>query len=219
MQMPEPGETATEFWDRLYGTKDRMWTGRVNVRLAEVAQSLTPGRALDLGCGEGGDAIWLAEQGWSVVATDISPVALQRARADAQERGIADRIQFVNSDLSGGVPAGPFDLVSAHFLHAPDELSLDRTTLLRAAADNVTTGGWLLIVDHGSAPSWSPHADHYFPSATEVLTVLDLDPKVWERVRAEAVEREVTGAEGQTATILDNVMLLRRVTTRAIPLS
>lgn len=210
MRMPEAGETATDFWDRLYGTKERLWEGRVNVRLAEVAQTLTPGRVLDLGCGEGGDAMWLAEHGWSVVATDISAVALQRARADAQQRGVADRITFVHNDLSHVVPDGSFDLVSAHFLHAPDELAMDRTSLLRAAAGKVAPGGLMLIVDHGSAPSWSEHRDHHFPIIAEVLAALDLETKGWDRVRAEAVHREVAGPDGQTASILDNVMLLRR---------
>ncbi|WP_081287639.1 SAM-dependent methyltransferase [Mycobacterium asiaticum] len=200
---------TSEFWDRLYKSRARVWNGRVNVRLAEIARTLTPGRALDLGCGEGGDAVWLAERGWSVVATDVSEVALQRARADAQEHGVLDRIEFVHRDLSHGAPAGAFDLVSAHFLHAPQELSLDRTTLLRDAADRVAPGGLLIIVDHGSAPPWSGHQDHYFPSAAEVLAALDLDVTVWERVRVESIERAVTGPEGQQAAILDNVILLR----------
>lgn len=210
MHMPEPGESAPDFWDRLYGRSERIWSGNVNVRLAEVAAELPPGRALDLGCGEGGDAMWLAERGWQVVATDISPVAIRRATEDADKRGISERIEFVLTDLAGGVPAGPFDLVSAHFLHVPDPLTLDRTDVLRSAAAAVAPGGHLLIVDHGSAPEFSDHHDYEFPSAEDVLTKLDLDPSLWARVRVEAVKRQVTGPEGQAAVIDDNVMLLRR---------
>lgn len=209
MRMPEPGETTTEFWDNLYGTQDRIWSGKVNVRLAEVAGDLTPGRALDLGCGEGGDAMWLAEHGWQVVATDVSGVALARAQEDATRRGVAGAIEFVKTDLTDGVPPGPFDLVSAHFLHAPDELALNRVAVLRSAAAAVAPRGLLLVVDHGSAPSWSAHHDHHFPSAAEVLEALKLGLQ-WQRIRVEAVEREVTGPDGQVATITDNVMLLRR---------
>lgn len=209
MHMPEPGETAPDFWDRLYGRSERIWSGNANVRLEEIAADLPPGRALDLGCGEGGDAMWLAERGWTVVATDISPVAIQRATEDATKHGVAERIQFVRTDLADGVPAGPFDLVSAHFFHVPDGLELNRAKVLRAAADAIVPGGHLLIVDHGSAPPFSEHRDHYFPSTDEVLAELDLDPDTWLRVRVEVLPRQVTH-EGQTAVIDDNVMLLRR---------
>ena len=73
-----------EHWEQHYGERERIWSGRVNVQFAEIVGDLTPGRALDLGCGEGADSVWLAEQGWTVVAVDISDTALGRARASGE---------------------------------------------------------------------------------------------------------------------------------------
>ena len=93
-------------WEEHYGERDRVWSGRVNVQFADVAADLPPGRALDLGCGEGADSVWLAERGWNVVAVDISETALGRAREAASSRGVSDRIEFVALDLSDGFPDG-----------------------------------------------------------------------------------------------------------------
>lgn len=201
---------AVQFWEQHYGAKERVWSGRVNVRLAEIAESLTPGRALDLGCGEGGDAIWLARRGWDVVAVDISATALRRAAEDARAAGVADRIDFQQHDLSASLPAGPFDLVSAQFFHSP--VDMDRTAVLRRAADAVATDGLLLIVDHAGAPPWAPKEAHdlRFPSAQEVLATLEPDPAQWITERAEPVGRTATGPDGQTGTLLDSVIMLRR---------
>ena len=203
-------ENTQQFWEQHYGESDRVWSGRVNVRLAEVAESLEPGDALDLGCGEGADALWLTERGWHVVAVDISQVALQRAAADADARGLSGRVDFAQHDLSDNFPAGTFDLVSAQFLHST--VRLDRPLILDRAADAVRPGGLLLIVDHGTAPPWSRKLghDHEFPSAEEVVAGLNLDDTEWERVRVEAVEREAVGQDGQVGTLTDNVIVLRR---------
>jgi SAM-dependent methyltransferase len=201
---------AKAHWEDHYAERDRVWSGRVNARLAEVASSLEPGRALDLGCGEGGDAMWLAERGWDVVAVDISDTALQRAAADAESRGVRDRIQFEQHDLSEGFPEGTFDLISTHFLHST--IPLDRPRILRRAADAVRPGGTLLIVDHGEPPPWASklHQHPEFPSAEEVVASLNLADTEWQRVRVERVGREATGPDGQPGTLIDNVMVLRR---------
>jgi SAM-dependent methyltransferase len=199
-----------QFWEDHYGAKDRIWSGRVNQQMAAIVADLPPGRALDLGCGEGGDAMWLAERGWQVVGVDISPTALERAAADAAERGVAERISFERHDLSETFPAGPFDLVSASFLQSP--LPWDRAQLLRRAAEVVDHGGLLVIVDHGAAPPWAPAHVHEFPfpSASEVVDELNLPAGQWQRVRVDAVERDAVGPDGQHGTLIDNVIVLRR---------
>ena len=199
-----------EHWEQHYGERDRVWSGRVNLRLAEVAGDLTPGTALDLGCGEGGDAIWLAEKGWHVVAVDISDTALGRAVEEAKSRGVADRIEFVEHDLSETFPDGTFDLVSSHFLHS--RVRLERPRILRKAAQAVRPGGVLMIVDHGSAPPWASKLDDVpeFPTAEEVIASLNLRPGEFDRVRVEEVERQVTRPDGEVVPWMDNVMVLRR---------
>ena len=197
-------------WEEHYGERDRVWSGRVNVQFEAVAADLPPGRALDLGCGEGADSVWLAERGWNVVAVDISETALGRARAAASSRGVSDRIEFVQLDLSDGFPDGTFDLVSSQFLRST--VRLDRTTILAKAAQAIRPGGLLVIVDHGSAPPWVSKLDHHheFPSAEEVVAGLDLADNEFERVRVEAVERQAVGPEGQQRPWMDNVIVLRR---------
>jgi SAM-dependent methyltransferase len=206
--MSTPDAKAT--WEEHYGERDRVWSGRVNVRLAELASTIKPGTALDLGCGEGGDAMWLAEHGWHVVAVDISETALQRAAADAAARGLDGRIEFEQHDLSESFPVGTFDLVSAQFLHSM--APLDRPRILRQAADAVEADGLLMIVDHSGPPPWAAKLDHHheFPSADEVVESLNLPGAQWERLQVEAVDRETTGPDGQVATLTDNVIVLRR---------
>ena len=202
---------AQQAWEDQYGAHERVWSGRVNIRLAELVEPMSPGRGLDLGCGEGADAMWLAERGWHVTAVDISQTALDRAAADAAARNLADRIDFQCHDLTQSFPSGAFDLVSAQFLHST--VPMDRARLLRRAADAVVPGGILLVVDHGAAPPWASKLDHQlleFPTAEEVVLSLNLDDSQWDRVSAAAVERDALGPAGQRAVLIDNVMVLRR---------
>ncbi|MBX7455422.1 class I SAM-dependent methyltransferase [Mycolicibacterium sp. 3033] len=196
-------------WEARYAERERVWSGRVNPWLAEVAGPLSPGRALDLGCGEGADVLWLAEHDWQVLGVDISETALGRAGEEAARRGIADRTAFEQMNLSDEFPVGSFDLISAQFLQSWTRLDRDR--IFAAAARAVAPGGTLIVVDHGAAPPWSnvPH-DHEFPTIDGVLSQLGIIPREWDTVRAEQVERDAVGPDGQQAVLIDNLIVLRR---------
>ncbi|PRY40745.1 class I SAM-dependent methyltransferase [Umezawaea tangerina] len=194
------------FWEELYQARDRVWSGKPNRFLVDVVEPLTPGTALDLGCAEGADAVWLAGRGWKVTAVDVSPTALRRAEAAAEGLGIS----FERHDLGETFPEGTYDLVSAQFLQSPVEFP--REEVLRRAAAAVAPGGLLLVVEHASAPPWSGMGgDVRLPTAAETLAGLRLEDGAWTVERADAPERETTGPEGQTATVADNVIAVKRV--------
>ena len=119
---------TTAFWEARYSEKPQIWSGRVNPVMAGLVEPLAPGRALDLGCGEGGDAIWLAEHGWTVTAVDVSQVALDRGAARAADLGLPG-ITWERHDLTATFPGGAFDLVSAQFFQSP--IDFPRLDLLR----------------------------------------------------------------------------------------
>jgi SAM-dependent methyltransferase len=202
---------TARFWDELYGRRDRYWSGRANPLLVEVAGPLPAGRALDLGCGEGGDAIWLAGRGWRVTAVDVSATALDRAAGHAAEAGVAARIDFQRHDLAHTFPPGGFDLVSAQYLQSP--LEFPRERVLRAAAAAVAPGGLLLVVEHGAVPPWgrSSHPHVRFPSPEETLAALALRPGEWRTARLDTPHRQATGPDGETATLIDHVVAVRRL--------
>lgn len=201
-------ENAELFWEWHYRSR-RPGPARVNPLLAETVSTLSPGAALDLGCGPGGDALWLAQRGWAVTAVDISTTAVERVRERAHELGIADRVTTEQHDLADSFPAGQFDLVSAQYFHTP--LQLSRSRVLRTAAEALRPGGRLLIVDHGSTAPWSWNQDPgtHFPTPAEIAAELALDPARWTVLRADMPHRRATGPAGETATVVDNVLLVQ----------
>lgn len=201
-----PGE---QFWEAHYRKHDRLWSGRANAMLVEVAEPLPPGTALDIGCGEGGEAIWLAQFGWRVTAIDVSATALQRAANNASAAEVAAMIDFQQHDLPPTFPGGTFDLVSAHYLQSPVEFP--RVRVLQTAAQAVAPGGRLLIVDHASVSPWSwADPETRFPAPEEALAALDLDTGEWTTERLEAPSRQATGPNGASATVIDDVVEIRR---------
>jgi SAM-dependent methyltransferase len=183
------------WWDSRYGVRTQIWSGNPNAVLVDVAGALDPGRALDLGSGEGADAVWLAERGWDVTGVDISRVAVERAGRHADERGVPrSRIRFVAIDLGGEPLPGSFDLVAASYLQSPVEL--DRLRVLSRAAALVAPGGHLLLVSHG------PGSDH--------RAVLDASPHEWVIAIEETRERNAITPEGDTVRMDDEVLLARR---------
>jgi SAM-dependent methyltransferase len=132
-------------WDARYSEQEGpKWSGRPNGRLIAEVAGLAPGRALDVGCGEGADAIWLARRGWAVSAIDVSEVALRRARSAAELAGV--EVEWICGDALGAAsPAGSFDLVSMQYPALPKEPG---ETALRALLASVRPGGLLLAVYH-----------------------------------------------------------------------
>lgn len=195
-------DETKRFWEGHYQEHERRWSGKPNPVLVDVVGALPAGTVLDLGCGEGGDAIWLAGRGWRVTAVDVSATALDRASAEAVAAGVGDRIDFQRHDLAHTFPAGAFDLVSAQYLHSPIEFP--RAQVLQKASSAVTPGGLLLIVDHASV---SPRSR---AKPEETLTALDLGRDEWHVERLEAREREPTSSHGKHAKITDNIIAMRR---------
>lgn len=207
---PDPG--PRHFWEAKYRETDRAWSGRVNPALAGTVQRFAPGRALDLGCGEGADAIWLATQGWTVTGVDISDTAIARARREADQQQVSTTARFVRADIAQWEPDdGPYDLVTASFLHSPIEFP--RTSVLQRAATAVAPRGHLLIISHAAPPPWVDHAKHpghQFTSPAQEFVELGLDAHQWLVVTAETRSRETISPAGEPSTLEDGILLIRR---------
>ncbi|GAB3959020.1 class I SAM-dependent methyltransferase [Actinoallomurus acanthiterrae] len=205
-----PGVDAARFWDEHYRAPRPTATGRANPLLVEIAERLTPGTALDLGCGAGGDALWLADRGWRVTAVDISANAVRRLAENAQARGLDALMSVERVDLAEAFPEGGFDLVSAQYFQT--QFALPRARVLRTAAHALRPGGRLVVVDHGSTAPWSWNQDPgiHYPTPDEVSAELALDPAQWQVERADMPRRHAKGPDGQTATVVDNVLVIRR---------
>jgi SAM-dependent methyltransferase len=201
-----------EFWDDRYSSADRLWSGQPNPQLVAQTTGLTPGEALDAGCGEGADAIWLASRGWTVTAVDVSTVALERATSHAAAQGdqIAGRISWQHEDLLSWEPGSQrFDLVSAQFMHLPSPALESMHARLAAA---VRPGGTLLIVGHHPDDL---HVNVGRPAQLATFAPVEelaaaLDPGDWDVMIASAIGRPATDLDGQPVTLTDAVLRATR---------
>jgi SAM-dependent methyltransferase len=203
-------ESDATLWDERYRSQAAVWSGNPNIRLVEEVSELAPGSALDVGCGEGADAIWLAERGWRVTAADISSVALERARTAEMSVDAAGRIDWLHIDLVKCDPPAPaYDLVSAHFMHLPKE---PRDVLFRRLAALVKPGGTLLVVGHHPSDLQTtarrPRRPGVLYTAADIAALLE--PGDWDVIVNEARERSTTDPDGRTITIHDAVLRARR---------
>ena len=192
-------------WDERYSVSERIWSGEPNGALVREVTGMTPGRAVDVGCGEGADAVWLASLGWEVTALDVSQVALDRARVQAADVGAT--VTWIHAGLlDADLPPGAFDLVSAQYpglRHTPGD---DAERALLAA---VAPGGTLLIVHHDM--SEHPGRDHDFDPDEwvvpgDIARLLDAD---WTVEVDELRDRTITGGGG-AHHVRDIVLRVRR---------
>lgn len=193
-----------EYWDERYQSRQQLFSGNPNGVLVDEVSGLTPGRALDIGCGEGGDALWLARRGWRVTAVDISRIALDRAAAAGAD--VDGRVDWTLGDLtSGPPPVGPFDLVSAHYFPLPRR---EGHAGLRGLLDAVAPGGTLLFVGHDLAglPADMDPDPRSFYQPSEVGSLLD---DSW-RVEVDEIRPRPPGGHHTHDTVLRARLATRR---------
>lgn len=221
----DPDMDPREFWENRYGG-EQVWSGKVNATTAALVAGLDlpdgPGRALDLGCGEGGDVVHLAEAGWHATGVDISEAAVARGREAAAARGVAERTRLLAADLTDTSAdwgarddgAAGYDLVTGSFFQSP--VALDRARILRHAASLVAPGGHVVLVSHAAPPSWAPPevaARGDFPTPAgdlEALGIMTEGDEDWEVLVAEVRGREATGPNGEVGHLDDGVVVVRR---------
>ncbi|MFG2212872.1 class I SAM-dependent methyltransferase [Streptomyces sp. NPDC048638] len=170
-------------WDNRYADRQQLWSGEPNGALVAEVAGLTSGRVLDVGCGEGADAVWLARSGWDVTGLEVSGVALERAAGHARDAGVA--VRWVHAALTeAALPPASFDLVSAQY---PALLRTPDATAERALLAAVAPGGVLLFVHHAGMDSQQAHeggfdpADYVWPSTVSALFNDDWEVEVDEQ--------------------------------------
>lgn len=194
-------------WDERYRGDEQIWSGNPNAQLVAEVSGLTPGTALDVGCGEGGDVIWLARRGWSVTGADFSANGLARAARHAAEAGVRDRTDWWQVDARTFAAGGrSYDLVTSHFLHPPDGGMVEVT---RRLAEAVASGGHLLVVGHSPSEAFThltaTHRNAMF-RAEDLVPAL---PDSFDVLVLEQRPRTVTRDE-KAIEIHDSTLLARR---------
>ncbi len=195
-----------EAWNHRYAGSELLWSARPNRCLQAEVEHLPPGRALDVACGEGRNAVWLAERGWKVTGVDFSDVALAKGRQLAGERGVS--VAWVCADVRQFVaPAAAFDLVAVLYLHLP---ARERREALARAAEALAPGGVLLVLGHDAS---NPAEGYGGPQDPAILftpddVVSELPGLAIQR--AERVRRPIASVDGEVHAIDALVRATRR---------
>ena len=177
------GTDTVEFWNEIWSTMDHTFADYDETLVGHV-KDLKPGRALDLGCGSGGNATWLAERGWKVTGVDFSDAAIEKAKVRAAERGV--EVEFVVSDVTAYRPDGLYDLITSFYIQLwPDQ----RARMLSTAAEALAPGGRLLFVSHDKSCAPAGWSDEDLASLTTPEEVVAELPGL-EIERADVVEEE-----------------------------
>ena len=194
-------------WDDRYSGEGQYWSGEPNPQLVAEVSGLPQGTALDLGCGEGGDVLWLARQGWRVTGADFSANGLARAAAHAAEAGVADRVDWWQVDARDFDAGGrTWDLVTTHFLHPPDGGIVQ---VVRRLCQAVAPGGHLLVVGHAPSEVFTQLAASHRQAMWLAEDLLPALPEDMDVVVCEQRPRTVV-REGRTVDIDDATLLARR---------
>ena len=194
-------------WEERYAAEEKVWRGYRTTQLVAEVSRLTPGTALDVGCGEGGDVIWLARRGWRVTGADFAANGLARAARHAEEAGVADRCDWWQVDARTFAAGGrSYDLVTTHFLHPPDGGMVEVT---RRLSEAVAPGGHLLVVGHAPSEGF-PHLTESHRRAMFIAEeLLPGLPDDFEALVVEQRPRTMT-RDGVTMDVHDSTLLARR---------
>ncbi|WP_131745883.1 class I SAM-dependent methyltransferase [Frankia sp. Cppng1_Ct_nod] len=192
-------------WDRRHAGTGLLWTAEPNQVVIEQLTALTPGRALDLACGEGRNAVWLATRGWRVTGMDFSEVAIRKARELSRRFDVTP--DWIHADVLEWTPApGSYDLVTICYLHLP---AAERRAVLRRAAHALVPGGTLLVLGHDRANltdgSEGPADPQLLLDADELLEDLADGPPV--RIRRAGRILRPTGTDGRAPTAIDTLLV------------
>lgn len=201
----------SEDWNGRYGTTELVWTAKPNQFLVAEVEALVPGTALDLGAGEGRNAVWLAQQGWRVTAVDFSDVGLAKAAQLAAGAGV--EVTAVYADVTAyNPPPGGFDLVAVLYLHLR---AAQRSDVYRRAAKAVAPGGALLVVGHDASNLADGHGGPQDPGVLFSPEDVTADIAGCGLVvdKAERVQRKVDTPEGERVAV-DALVRARRPGTR-----
>ena len=199
------GAFAREDWNARYAAAELLWTAEPNRRFASEVEDLAPGRALDLACGEGRNAVWLAERGWRTTGVDFSDVALAKAERLAANRGV--EVEWVLADVLEHEPErGAFELVAVLYLQLPHEQLAE---VLHTSVGALAPGGTLVVLGHDTTNLTHGHGGPR--DASVLFTPEDVVPQLERLVveRAEKVPRTVPLEDGE-ATAIDALVRARR---------